>query len=335
MSVSVRIASLSLGGSGSKTLGAMEAHGKRQDSTSQHRRVRDREALVYGSLNLREAYDQHVEGCRTNKGLKRPVLHALVQFPTKTKITPTNEKKMLQAAVAFINESHGGDAVFAARLDRDEAGQHTVDVFFSPKYEKVTKSRGSEMWISTSKHGKEICQKHKEEIERRHGGKFLTGPRQVGIAINSEWRAFLGRYGVDLAPKQEKENSRPDRVEPEAFKAQRDIENAKRARKVIQKEKAELAAEREKIAQDAAEVLRSNLIVTKAARELEQAVKTAERRVPSSLSDRVKGVLLSAFDTVKNALSGLLPELSQVSEKMMDMIPDEPEHSDEHSGLKM
>ena len=335
MSVSVRIASLSLGGAGFKTLGAMEIHGKRQDSTSQHRRVRDRDALVFGSLNLREAYDEHVEGCRMNKGLKRPVLHALVQFPTKTKITEKNERVMLKAAVAFINETNGGDAVFAARLDRDEAGQHVVDVFYSPKYEKVTKSRGSEMWISTSKHGKEICQKHREEIERRHGGKFLTGPRQVGIAMNSEWRAFLGRYGVELAQKKEKENSRPDRVEPEAFKAQKDIATAKRAKKWIEKEKAALKAERDKVAQDAAEVLRSNMIVTKAAREIEQAVRTAEKRVPSTLSDRVKAPLLRAFDSIKKALSGLLPELSQVSENMMNAIPQEPEHKGEHMGPKM
>jgi len=332
MSVSVRIASLSLGGSGSKTLGAMEAHGKRQDSTSQHRRVRDREALVYGSLDLREAYDDHVKGCRMNKGLKRPALHALVQFPTKTKITEKNERVMLKAAVAFINETHGGDAVFSARLDRDEAGQHTVDVFYSPKYEKVTKFRGSEMWISTSKHGKEICHKHREEIERRHGGKFLTGPRQVGIAMNSEWRSFLGRYGVDLAPKKEKESSRPDRVEPEALKAQKDIATAERAAKWIKKEKDALKAEREKVAQDAAEVLRSNMIVTKAAREIEQVVKTAEKRVPSSLSDRVRVPLLRAFGSIKKALSGLLPEFSQVSENMMNAIPPEPEHMDEHTG---
>ena len=190
------------------------------------------------------------------------------------------------------------------------------------------------MWISTSKHGKEICHKHREEIERRHGGKFLTGPRQVGIAMNSEWRAFLGRYGVDLAPKKEKESSRPDRVEPEAFKAQKDIAAAKRAKKWIEKEKAALKAERDRVAQDAAEVLRSNMIVMKAAREIEQAVRTAEKRVPSTLSGRVKAPLLRAFDSIKKALSGLLPELSEVSENMMNAIPPESEHKGEHMGQK-
>ncbi|MEJ5143688.1 hypothetical protein, partial [Gluconobacter albidus] len=62
---------------------------------------------------------------------------------------------MLNEAVAFINASHGGRAVFRARLDRDEVGRHGVDVFYAPKYEKVTR-RGKvvEDWISLSKFGK-------------------------------------------------------------------------------------------------------------------------------------------------------------------------------------
>lgn len=342
MSASVRIYSLTLGGSGSKTLASMEAHGKRLDSTSQKRRVRDRDALVHGTLDLRQAYDEHVEGCRMNAGLKRPVLHALVQFPTRLKVTEKSERAMLKAAIDFINETHGGQAVFAARLDRDEAGQHSVDVFFSPKYEKITKSKGSEMWISTSKHGKQLCAKHREEIERRHGGKFSTGPRQVGIAINSEWRDYLKKYGFKLAPKKEKDHTREDRVEPEVLKARSDLAKARKARKWIKEEKAALedekaalAAEREKIAEDAAEVLRSNMIVTKAAREIGQAVKDAEKRVPSSLSDRIRDPFLRALNSIKSALAGLLPELDQVSENMMKTIPPEPEHSDEHIGFKM
>ena len=335
MSVSIRIASLTLSGSGQKSLGGMESHGKRLDSTSQHRRVRGRDALVYGSLNLREAYDKHVEGCRMNAGLKRPVLHALVQFPTRLKVTEKTEQTMLRAAVEFINESHGGDAVFAARLDRDEAGRHSVDVFFSPKYEKTTKAHGSQLWISTSKHGKELCKKHRAEIERRHGGTFTSGPRQVGIAINSEFRNYLKKKGLKLAPKKEKENSRPDRVEPEALKAEKDIATAKRAKKWIEKEKAALKAEREKVAQDAAEVIRSNMIVKKAFREIEQAVRTAERRVPSALPDRIKEPFLRALDSIRSALSGLLPELNKVSENMMNAIPPEPEQKGEHTGPKM
>lgn len=180
---------------------------------------------MYGSLDLRAAYDRHVAGVRMNRGLKRPVLHALVQFPRRIEVNANSEQAMLDAAVAFINSSHGGDAVFAARLDRDEAGRHAVDVFYSPRYEKVTKARGAEIWISTTKHGKELCLKHRAEIERRHGGRFLTGPRQVGIAMQSEFRDFLRRHGIELDPKKEKDYHRADRLEPEAYKTS--IERAK------------------------------------------------------------------------------------------------------------
>lgn len=219
MKASIRAASLTLSGSGDKCLGTMEKHGKRQDKTSQDRRIRDVEPLVYGSLDLRDAFDKHVAGAKMNKGLKRPAMHALVQFPKELRITDKNQQLMLDLAVQFINETHGGDAVFAARLDRDEEGQHTVDVFYAPKYEKQTKSRGAEIWVSNSKHGKELCQKHRDEIVTRHrDGKFTTGPRQVGIALQAELYQFLQKRGLKLEARKAKEHSRPDRVSPEQYK---------------------------------------------------------------------------------------------------------------------
>jgi len=163
-----------------------------------------------------------------NAALKRPAMHALVQFPNNIPINEKNERVMLKLAVQFINQTHGGDAVFAARLDRDEAGQHTVDVFYSPKYEKKTASKGSETWISTTKHGKALCEAHRAEIERRHGGKFLTGPRQVGIALQAEWYAFLRSKNLKLEDRREKDHSRPDRLEPEEYKVQAEMGNLRR-----------------------------------------------------------------------------------------------------------
>lgn len=224
MKASIRSNSLTLGGTGDKSLGSMEKHGKREDRTSQERRVRDKSPLLHGGLNLRELYDEHVAGARMNKALKRPVMHAVVQFPTEIGVTASTEQKMLEMAVQFINETHGGDAVFAARLDRDEEGQHNVDVFYCPKYEKKTKSRGTETWISNSKHGKELCHKHREAIVTRHReGEFTTGPRQVGIALQEELHAFFKRYGVQLADRNKKDRAGPDRLSPEAFKVRQEI----------------------------------------------------------------------------------------------------------------
>lgn len=225
MGASIRAASLTLGGAGQKTLAAMQLHGMRNDGTSRKRRVRDQEPLVYGSLDLQTAFKSHIEGCRMNSSLKRPVMHALVQFPTSIPINEKNEMVMLNLAVKFINQHHGGDAVFAARLDRDEDGRHTVDVFYCPKYLKKTKQHGEELWISNSKHGKELCERHRAEIERRHGGKFLTGPRQVGIALQAEFYNFLRSKNLELKDRVEKENSRPDRLEPEDYKIKAEMKN--------------------------------------------------------------------------------------------------------------
>ena len=231
MKAAVRCRSLTLGGPGSRTLHSMEMHGKRLDATGQARRVREADPLIAGSLDLRREYDAHVAGARQNAALKRPVLHFVCQFPTALRIeTEAHERWMLDTAVRFVNETHGGQAVFAARLDRDEAGRHAVDVFAAPKYEKRTKrtpaDRRGETWISPTKFGKELVGKHREEIERRHKGRFSTGPRQVGIALNSEWAGHLRRLGYEIEPKAEKAAGPPDRLEPEQLKAARDAEAA-------------------------------------------------------------------------------------------------------------
>lgn len=200
-----------------------------------------------------------------NKSLKRPVLHALVQFPKELAINPKNEQAMLNAAVQFINASHGGNAVFAARLDRDEAGRHTVDVFFSPKYEKITKTGKSQgVWISTSKHGKELAIKHQDHIRKRHPtaklSKPLTGPRHVGMALQEELYQFMSGTSLKLEPRTFKAAVAPDRKTPEQLKAEADAkvqqaslderEKELAAREAEIKAKEEAVIARETAAQD-------------------------------------------------------------------------------------
>ena len=244
MSTAVRVNALALSGPGPKTLSSMEGHGKRLDASGRARRVRAVPPLVHGTLDLAAAFGRHAEGCRMNRGLRKPVRHAIVQFPTAIPLPDGPEaaepvqRRMLEAAVGFINRTYGEPglpAVFAARLDRDEAGRHAVDVFFAPKFWKETKSRGRELWLTTSRHGKRLCAKHETEIRRRHSGAFSDGPRQVGIALQSEWRECLAgiapELGLDpaaVAPKAEKTHGGPDRLEPEAFKARRDLKRARR-----------------------------------------------------------------------------------------------------------
>lgn len=238
---SVRCKSLTLGGSGPGALPTMELHGKRLDRSSKRRVIRDLSPLIYGSLDLRAEYDRHVEGTRSNKGLKRPVLHFIVKFPDQilTDQAPApyleihdlnkRKEKMLAQAVAFIDETHGGDAVFAARVDRDEAGELVVDLFAAPKYLKQTKGRDTggpktEAWISPTKFGKELCDLHRDEIVRRHprAAPDWSGPRAVGIALQSQFSAFFERENGVRLEKTEKTESSPDRLETEAFKSIQD-----------------------------------------------------------------------------------------------------------------
>jgi len=285
----------------------MEKHGLREDKTSQARRLRDAEPLVYGGLNLRNLFDEHTEGCRRNKGLKRPAMHAIVQFPKELQITPETEQKMLSTAVDFIDSTHGGSAVFAARLDRDEQGRHTVDVFYSPKYTKTTKSKGDEMWISTSKHGKELCQKHRDEIERRHSGKFSTGPRQVGIAMQAELHDYLSKKGLKLEQRTEKKNSAPDRLEPEAFK---DYRHAIAKASVIQKKGQDY------IRQKKAESAKMIKTARRQARTIEeQAHKRAETlfKAPLALFKRLRSSEVEK--AVEDAVEALQAEKTQLQLK--------------------
>ena len=215
-------------------LAAQEAHGKREDYTSKKRKVRDVAPIVAHGLNLRELYDAHIDGVKQNSAAKKPVLHFIVRFPPELFDVDAKhfmgdkrerQRMMLKQAVAFINATHGGDAVFAARLDRDEAGETIVDVFAAPRYEKRTKrtkpDEQGQIWASATKFGKELCEKHQSEIQRRHStakGR-LTAPRHVGIALNVEWRSWFQRVNdLKLAPKVEKQDPVPDRLETEAFK---------------------------------------------------------------------------------------------------------------------
>jgi|GEM_PF-2299934 len=233
MKAAVRCNSLTLGGSGANTLVAQERHGKRLDLTSQKRRVRDTKPLLYGSLDLRNEYDRHMEGVKQNAGCKRPVLHFIIKFPAELLENgapgpygplpdrDARKKLMGRQAVDFINRTHGGSAVFAARVDRDEEGEAIVDVFAAPRYAKTTK-RGDTLWASPTKFGKELALKHQDEIKRRHpkATGTLTGPRHVGIALQAEFAAYFERInGTALAPRMLKDDPRPDRLETEALKA--------------------------------------------------------------------------------------------------------------------
>jgi hypothetical protein len=193
-------------------LSSQAKHELREDFKGRLRSVNDTPPLIYkagsSAPDMVAAYDEWSAGCRRNAAAKDNLaLHALVHFPTELiplDGTPDQiakaERGMLDHAVRFINERNGGDAVFWARLDRDEEGRHNVDVFYAPRYTKQTKSKGAERWISLTKFDKEKALERfptvpKMTVGRDDNGKKIATPaldgagNQIMIPGNSMfWR---------------------------------------------------------------------------------------------------------------------------------------------------
>lgn len=194
------------------------------------------------NFKLMDAYAAHVEGAKQSKAASKLFLHAFVQFPTDIEITPESEVEMLAQAVAFINRNYGGNAVFHARLDRDEKGRHGVDVFYAPRYEKTT-AKGVTEWISLSKFSKEMARdrlgKRQKTVKNKTTGEFdpvvdeKTGEPVMlwndsgyfqGRALQDAWHEHLrDDMGLEWAERGKRKKSRePDRVEPEEYAAEQE-----------------------------------------------------------------------------------------------------------------
>lgn len=340
----VRCNSLTLEGQGHKTLKAQEEHGKRLDGTSQKRRVRDVDPLVYGGLDLRDLYDAHVEGATFNKSCKRPVLHFIIKMPPqiladgddapKNYLDKSKEQRhalMLAQATQYINETHGGDAVFAARVDRDEMGELVVDVFAAPKFAKHTKNRGkpkTEIWCSPTKFGKDLAIKHQAEIQSRHDKSkgLLTGPRHVGIALQSEFAEFFEHENGMALTRKAKDSFGDDRLETEAYKEIRDAEDVLDAeRREIEVERLELAARESELEKERQEAASENAkIATKVeavggaviALVAEVEAQTIKRNPSGKITAKDPGKLRLGYPEIASAVSAAADHVTQMqSEK--------------------
>lgn len=196
-------------------LRTMERHGKREDASSKARRIRDEAPLVYGTLNLTEARAAHMQDVKQSG--KSSAVHALVQFPTALIDAdhPEQQEMMLKHAVHFMNRFHGGDAVFSARLDRDERGRHTVDVFLMPRYEFTYKDGRTVKKASVSRFAK-------AEALRRFGS---NDRRAQGSALQDAWFEYMrDEMQLPVQRPKRKQGTAADRVEPEFYALERDKE---------------------------------------------------------------------------------------------------------------
>lgn len=264
---------------------AMERHENRADQAAKLRMKRDMAALVYSPhstgkrlaedfdealsqveirdpvkhLSISDALAHHIKGARRNRAAKKQCLHALVQFPTDLEVDQSSEAEMLAEAVCFINFQHGHEAVFHARLDRDEAGRHVVDVFYAPRYVKVTK-RKSEDWVSLTKFGKELARskigKKPQEVRCPKTGNWSTvmtaagEPKMVwcdsqhhqGQALQQVWHEHLVdhmelEWAVRGSPKMGRD---PDRLEVEEYKIKSEKEKLAAAKTDLEAQAADL-----------------------------------------------------------------------------------------------
>lgn len=307
-----------------KKLTQQELHGKRLDQSSQRRRINKTPPLVLearkGGLNLCDRLAAHIDGAKQNAAALKEganvALHFIIKYPKEVldddgpmpfAILKRDQRKarMMRQAIDFINETHGGNAVFAARLDRDEAGETVVDVFAAPRYAKQTK-KGSYDWVSLTKFGKDLAVKHQAEVARRSPdqvktakGKPITSPRAVGMSLQSEFAAFFEREnGVALSARTLKERPGPDRLGIDEWKA------AKSAME------AEEAAARQRAAEitDDAESEASRVQIRIQASEQRQSRKEAEAdKLRSSLSDA-----LTAINALGERLRGLYDDLRSI-----------------------
>lgn len=206
-------------------LANMEAHGKREDESGKRRRVREAEPLVVGGLDLRDLRADWMSDVKQQGNTA--ALHALVQYPTGLidGTAKDQQERMLKHAVRFMNDFHGGDAVFAARLDRDEKGRHSVDLFMMPRHDFRYKDGRVAKRAAVSKHTK-------AEAQRRYG---KQDRRAQGSALQDSWFEYMrDEMGLDVLPPQRKKATAKDRLEPEAHGIRKDRQRLQKAAGMVE-----------------------------------------------------------------------------------------------------
>ena len=143
---------------------------------------------------------------------------------------------MLYHAVRFLDGFHGGDAVFAARLDRDETGRHTVDAFLLPKYDFRYKDGRVVKKASVSKFSKAQARARYVKTDKKTGKAILDGKtgkpiprddtRAQGSALQDAFFEYLRdemQLSEVMSPERKKFTAK-DRVEPEEYGLRQDRE---------------------------------------------------------------------------------------------------------------
>ena len=120
-------------------LRAAELHGRRLDPAAAARKVREAASLTWvpdgitgDPLALVDRLDEHIAGAFRPKGGTTIAQHMIVKMPDSIPTETENEAYFAMVlAVHFAQETFGGQAVFAARIDRELAEALRAEGFAS------------------------------------------------------------------------------------------------------------------------------------------------------------------------------------------------------------
>ena len=276
-----------------------EVHGRRGDERSRLRQVRDDPPITWlpdgaggDPLALETRYAAHVAGAFIPKGNGK-ALHLLVKFPESVPVESREEAEAaLKLAIDFAQATFGGDAVFAARMDRDEKSLTNADLFIAPRYVKQTK-HAKKVAISLSRHLKLMAEK------RGPLPKDKDVLRAQGRALQDEFATFLRARDFQALRGQPKTMPGPDWNSPEAYGTAVDRKIAAADREVARQDRAEIEG---RLA-DEALALQQQAAVQRD--KMEKATRSAGR-----IMDAAVGV---AEDTIKEAEEAALARRTQVA----------------------
>lgn len=292
-----------------------ETHGRRLDEVSEMRHYRDEENIAWSpqtgadDFALVDRLADHVAGAFVPKNAPE-AMHMLVKLPASVPVATREEAEAaLKLAVQFANDTLGGNAVFAARIDRDERSLNNVDLFLAPRYEKVTK-RQSKPAIAMTKHLKELATKRGRTANR-------PGPKAEmeaqGRALQDELADWLTARGFEAVRGEPKTTRGKDQKTPEEMGAQRDREAAEDALQKTRESEGRAAAH-------AAAARASELRLVNAEAKAE-AVKRGQDKAREDIATERADLAREreAFETEKGEMIAVASNLQRIVQPILDM----------------
>ena len=221
-----------------------ELHGRRLDDVAKSRKVRDADSLTWvpdgvtgDPLALVDRLEEHVAGAFRPKGGTTIAQHMIVKMPDSIPTETDGEAyAAMVIAVHFAQETFGGQAVFAARIDRDEKSTNNVDLFLAPIYDKSDKKApgGSKKAVSMTRHLKLLAENYGFDVKGARSAK--ESKQSQGKALQDALADYLTHHNFRALRGKPKTARGSDRDSPEIRGAKHDREAAEEGLELIQEQ---------------------------------------------------------------------------------------------------